>query len=67
MGLFALPTGLTEVAHFALPRVQTWGRSDDAAYKEQVRQASGITPDTAELYAWFIFSIRATVDESRGK
>jgi Holliday junction resolvase RusA-like endonuclease len=67
MSLFRLPEGLAEIAHFTLPRVQTWGRPDDFAYKEQIRQASAIVPDTAAQYDWFVFCIRAAVGESRGK
>jgi Holliday junction resolvase RusA-like endonuclease len=67
MRLFPLPTGLTEVTHFTLPRVQTWGRPDDAAYKEQIREAAALTASMAGQYAWFVFCIRGDLNESRGK
>jgi Holliday junction resolvase RusA-like endonuclease len=67
MSLFALPKGLMIVAHFTLSRVQTWGRLDDAAYKESVRQAAALSPAVGEEYTWFVFSIRCAIGESRGK
>jgi Holliday junction resolvase RusA-like endonuclease len=67
MRLFSLPNGLTEVVNFTLPRVQTWGSSNDAGYKEQVREAAVLTPDIAGQYDWFVFCIRSAVGESRGK
>ena len=65
--LFALPKGLAEVAHFTLPRVQTWGGRDDAVYKERVRRAAALTPEVAGQYSWFVFCIRGAVGESRGR
>jgi Holliday junction resolvase RusA-like endonuclease len=67
MRLFTFPNALTEVAHFTLPRVQTWCSSNDAGYKKQVREAAALTPDIAGQYDWFVFCIRGAVAESRGK
>ena len=41
MPIFEPPTGLVQVAHFSLPRVQTWGSQRDGEYKELVRQSRG--------------------------
>ena len=41
MSIFMHPTGLTLVAHFNVPGVQTWGSRNDAAYKQQVREYRG--------------------------
>lgn len=67
MTVFVLPQGLVEVAHFAVPRVRTWGRIDDAQYKEQVRNAALISPGASDRYQWFVFCIRCIVGESRGR
>jgi len=63
--IFELPVGLAEVAHFTVPRVQTWGSQADAEYKEQVRRASGIHLEDAERFEWFVFCIRCVVGEGR--
>jgi Holliday junction resolvase RusA-like endonuclease len=64
--VFELPAGLTKVAYFTVPRVQTWGSQADAEYKEQVRRASGIRLEDEERFEWFVFCIRCVVGESRG-
>lgn len=65
MSIFVHPTGLTLVAHFRVPGVQTWGGRNDAGYKLQVREASGINAATGSRYAWFVFCIRCAVGQSR--
>lgn len=67
MPIFEFPAGLTQVAHFTLPRVQTWGSQKDSAYKELVRQAASISPELGERFSWFVFCIRCVVGESRGR
>ncbi|MBN1580156.1 MAG: RusA family crossover junction endodeoxyribonuclease [Anaerolineae bacterium] len=67
MPIFEPPAGLIQVAHFILPRVQTWGSKKDAAYKERVRQVAILPPNPDERYDWFVFCIRCVVGESRGK
>ncbi|MBN1954814.1 MAG: RusA family crossover junction endodeoxyribonuclease [Anaerolineae bacterium] len=62
-----LPRGLTEVAHFSVPRIRTWGSHEDVEFKEQVRRASGLGPEDAERYEWFVFSLRCVVTRSRDK
>lgn len=67
MLIFELPVGLTKVAHFTLPRVQTWGNQKDAEHKEMVRRASALTQKDEGCFEWFVFCIRCTIGESRGK
>jgi hypothetical protein len=67
MPIFEPPAGLVQVAHFALPRVQTWGGRQDVEYKELVRRAASIPPGLGERFAWYVFCIRCVVGESRGK
>ena len=67
MSVFDLPQGLVQVAHFALPCVQTWGGRNDAQYKEQVRGTALISPGAADRFEGFVFSIRCIVGESRGR
>lgn len=65
MSIFRHPLGLVLVAHFAVPRVQTWGRHDDQEYKASVLEASGLSSSDADGFAWFVFGIRCVVGESR--
>lgn len=65
MSIFQHPQGLVLVAHFAVPRVQTWGRKDDQEYKSWVRRASGLSASDAASFAWFVFCIRCVVGKSR--
>jgi Holliday junction resolvase RusA-like endonuclease len=66
--IFELAAGLTEVAHFTVPRVQTWGNSQkDAKFREQVRRASGICLEGAKRFERFVFCIRCVVARSRDK
>jgi Holliday junction resolvase RusA-like endonuclease len=66
--IFELPAGLTEVAHFTVPRVQTWGNGQkDAKLKGQVRLASGIQQEEAKRFEWFVFCIHCVVARSRDK
>jgi Holliday junction resolvase RusA-like endonuclease len=65
--VFELPERLVEVAHFIVPRVQTWGRRDDRQYKEQVCELASISPDVGDHFEWFVFCIRCIVGESRGR
>ena len=67
MSIFIHPTGLTLVAHFNVPRVQTWGSRNDAAYKQQVREIAGINAAMRGQYVWFVFCIRCVVGQSRGR
>jgi Holliday junction resolvase RusA-like endonuclease len=67
MPIFGFPLELTRVAHFTVPRVQTWGSQKDTEFKEQLRQAANISPEDAGRLEWFAFSIRCVVGESRGK
>lgn len=66
MMVFELPSDLVEVTHFTVPRVQTWGRPDDAEYKKQVLQASALPTNAGESFEWFVFCIRCIVGEGRG-
>ena len=43
MPIFMHPTGLTRVAHFNVPSVQTCGGRNDAAYRQQVREIAGVS------------------------
>ncbi len=65
MTIFDLPKGFVEVAYFFVPRVQTWGRHDDAQYKEQVRGLASISPGVRDQFEWFVFCIRCIVGEGR--
>lgn len=68
MNVFDPPTGLTQIAHFTMPRVQTWGDSKkDGPYKAWLREAIALPPDLCDQFAWFVFSIRAVVAASRGR
>lgn len=67
MSILNSPQGLTEVAHFSVPCIQTWGGPADAEFKEQVRRASGLAPQDAARYEWFVFSLRCVVATSRDK
>lgn len=64
--LFAPPAGLVEVAHFTVPRVQTWGDGKlDAPYRELVRQSAKLHQEAAQEFGWFVFHIRCTVSQRR--
>ncbi|HHY87794.1 MAG TPA: RusA family crossover junction endodeoxyribonuclease [Chloroflexi bacterium] len=66
MDLFIRPDGLTLIAHFTLPWVQTWGDSrKDSPYKAWVRETAALPSDFGARYNWFAFSIRAVVARSR--
>ncbi len=66
MPIFRHPQELTLVAHFSVPRVQTWGDSiKDRAFKHEVRQASRLSPAQAQEFAWYAFCIQCTVPRSR--
>jgi Holliday junction resolvase RusA-like endonuclease len=67
MLVFEMPAGLEEIAHFSLPHVQTWGSSHDQEYKQAVRDAAGPIDRQIARYAWFAFSIRCVVAQSRGR
>ncbi len=57
---------LSEVAHFVIPRVQTWGNGKkDAEYKDLVRKKANLIPGAGVGFAWFSFSIRCVVGQSR--
>ncbi len=65
MPIFRHPQGLTLVAHFSVPRVQTWGDSKDRAFKQKVQQASRLSPAQAQEFEWYAFCIRCTIPRSR--
>jgi hypothetical protein len=66
MPIFQPPEDLVEIAHFRLPRVQTWGDGKkDALYREFVRQCANLSYSTGHNFLWFAFSIRCIVGESR--
>jgi Holliday junction resolvase RusA-like endonuclease len=67
MEIFKHPDELELVTRFSLDRVQTWSRKDDQAYKEELRRAAHLPPDTANRFAWYMFSIECVVAQSRGK
>jgi Holliday junction resolvase RusA-like endonuclease len=67
MTIFDFPAGLDLIAHFSLPKVQTWGTTRDQEYKASVREAAGLEPGRGVGYSWFVFAIRCTVAQSRGK
>ena len=66
MPIFRHPQELTLVAHFSVPRVQTWGNSSkDRAFKQQVQRASRLSPAQAQEFEWYAFCIRCIVPRSR--
>lgn len=66
MMVFQHPENLELVAHFVVPKVQTWGDGKkDMPYKELVRQTANVKADTFNDFSWFVFSIRCVVSESR--
>jgi len=67
MSVFDLPKNLVQVAHFALPRVRTWGGHNNAQYKEQVRATAFFSPGVRDQFEWFVFCIRCIVGESRSE
>ncbi|MBN1978535.1 MAG: RusA family crossover junction endodeoxyribonuclease [Anaerolineae bacterium] len=69
MPIFELPAELTEVGHFTMPCVKTWGGSADAEYKVQVCHTSRIHPEDAKRFEGFVFwfCIRCVVARSRDK
>ena len=67
MSIFMHPTGLTLVAHFNVPGVQTWGSRNDAAIKQQVREIAGVNAAMRGQYAWFAFCIRCVVGQDRSR
>ena len=60
MEIFQQPQGLTEVAHFTLPSIQTWGTPKDAAYKELVRSAANLVT-IPNQYSFYVFTIKSIV------
>jgi Holliday junction resolvase RusA-like endonuclease len=67
MPIFEFPSGLVEMAHFSVPRIQTWGSSRDQEFKEQVRRAAGLQQGAGSGYLWFVFVIRCEVAQPRLK
>jgi hypothetical protein len=57
MSLFQVPQGLIEVAHFNIPKVQTWGNSAiDSQYKVRIREIANIQPGAGDGFEYFVFS-----------
>ena len=67
MAVFEFPTGLDELAHFSVKRVQTWGSSYDRQYKESIRIAANLPAEISNHYVWFVFVVRCVVAQSRGR
>ena len=66
MTVFQHPEKLELVAHFTVPKVQTWGDvKKDMPYKELVRQTANLQAGTFGDFSWFVFSIQCVVSESR--
>lgn len=55
------------MGHFVIPRVRTWGRHDDAQYKQQVHELASISPAIRDQFERFVFCIHCIVGESRSK
>jgi Holliday junction resolvase RusA-like endonuclease len=64
MELFQPPQGLTEVAHFRLANVQTWGSSKDALYKELIRSTVDLS-HVAGTFSFYVFVIKSVVGNRR--
>jgi hypothetical protein len=67
MWLLDLPECLTEIAHFWVPRVKTWGGLGDAQFREEVRRAAALPAGAGRNCDGFICCIWCVVGESRGK
>lgn len=66
MSLFQTPQGLIEVAHFSIPKVQTWGDSlKDGQYKTWIREIANIQQETGTGFEYFVFSIYSIMGQSR--
>lgn len=66
MSLFQVPKGLVEVAHFTIPKVQTWGDSlKDRQYKTWIREIANIQQGTGNDFEYFAFSIYSIMGQSR--
>jgi Holliday junction resolvase RusA-like endonuclease len=66
MDIFQRPQGLTEISHFKLANVQTWGTSvKDGLYKELIRSTANLSPDIANSYSFYVFSIKSVIGNRR--
>ena len=68
MPLFQVPQGLTEVAHFSIPKVLTWGDPPkDRQYKNWIREIANIPQGMGDDFEYFVFSIYSVMGQSRRK
>jgi Holliday junction resolvase RusA-like endonuclease len=66
MAIFQHPQGLTEVAHFKLARVQTWGTPiKDGLYKELIRSTANLAEKTGDTFLFYVLSIKSVIGQRR--
>ena len=65
MEFFQPPQNLTEVAHFKLPNVQTWGTPRDAIYKELIRSTANLHTLMRSEYSFYAFAIKSVIGYRR--
>ena len=66
MSLFQVPQGLIEVAHFHIPKVQTWGDTPkDTKYKFRIREIANLPQGIGNGFEYFAFSIYSIIGKSR--
>ena len=65
MELFQRPQNLTEVAHFRLPSVQTWGTPRDVVYKDLIRSTANLSLQTSNEFSFYVFSIKSIIGNRR--
>jgi Holliday junction resolvase RusA-like endonuclease len=65
MDLFQQPQNLTEVAHFRLPNVQTWGTPRDTIYKELIRSTANLNALMSSEFSFYVFSIKSVIGNRR--
>jgi Holliday junction resolvase RusA-like endonuclease len=65
MELFQRPQNLTEVAHFVLPSVQTWGTPRDAIYKDLIRSTANLRAVISGKFSFYVFAIKSVVGNRR--
>jgi len=66
MAIFQHPQGLTEIAHFKLPNVQTWGTPiKDGLYKELIRSTANLADKPSGKFSFYVFSIQSVIGNRR--
>src|SRR5258706_3576863 len=66
MPVFLAPEDLIEVAHFSIPKVQTWGDPPkDKQYKIWIQEIANLPQGIGNDFEYFVFSMNSIISASR--